>query len=273
LNRERDSKKGGIIMKKMAVLLGSILMAAAFPLSSMAADVNVNVQVGQPEPAPAPVEVTAEAPPPLEVQNPEMVVVPSGNSYVYMVPNVYGVYFHNGFWFRHYNGIWFRSAVYNSGWVAVRPAIVPGVVIGVYPEYAMYLPAGYFRIGWGDFHSHWRGWGYNHWHRNGWFQHEMRARAERHRHIERQRSSWARGEGHRPAGYNHKGVHKAGPSGIHKTGPAGTHKVGPAGTHKVGPAGTHKVGPAGTHKVGPAGTHKVGPAGTNKGTAHGNIKG
>jgi hypothetical protein len=141
-------------------------------------------------------------PSPLEGQNPEMVVVPSGNSYVYMVPNTYGVYFHNGFWFRYYNGVWFRSTVYNSGWVVVRPALVPRVVIGVYPEYAMYLPAGYFRIGWGDFRSHWRGWGYGHWNRQPWFKHEMRSRAERHRYIDSQRNDWSRGQGHGPAGYH-----------------------------------------------------------------------
>jgi hypothetical protein len=209
-------------MKRMALVLVGILMAAAVPAASMAADVNVNVQVA------------AEAPPPLEAQNPEMVVVPSGNSYVYMVPNTYGVYFHNGFWFRYYNGVWFRSAVYNSGWAVVRPALVPRVVVGVYPEYAMYLPAGYFRIGWGDFHSHWRGWGPGYWHSRPWFKQEMRARAERHRHIERQRSDWGRGHGSAPHGYHvknagpHGGVHKGGTKGssVHKAGPheKGFHK-------------------------------------------------
>jgi hypothetical protein len=198
-------------MKKIAAVLAGILLAASVPAASMAGEVNVNVSVGQPAVAPA-----AGMPPPLEVQNPEMVVVPSGNSYVYMVPNVYGVYFHNGFWFRYYNGVWFRSTAYNSGWVVVRPALVPRVVIGVYPEYAMYLPAGYFRIGWGDFRAHWRGWGYGHWHGQPWFKHEMRARGERHRHIERQRNDWARGQGHRPAGYHARPAgHKAGPHNEH----------------------------------------------------------
>ena len=77
-------------MKKFTLVLVGVLMAAAIPAISTAADVNVNVQMAQAGP------VAAEAPPPLEVQNPEMVVVPSGDSYVYMVPNTYGVYFHNG---------------------------------------------------------------------------------------------------------------------------------------------------------------------------------
>jgi hypothetical protein len=202
-------------MKKMAAVLMGIVMAAAIPAASMAGEVNVNVQVAPPAVAPAP-EPAAEMPPPLEAQNPEMVVVPSGNSYVYMVPNVYGVYFHNGYWFRYYNGVWFRSTVYNSGWVVVRPALVPRVVIGVYPEYAMYLPAGYFRIGWGDFRAHWRGWGYGHWHGQPWFKSEMRARAERHRHIERQRHDWARGQGNRPHGYHQGPVgHKSAPHNEH----------------------------------------------------------
>ena len=200
-------------MKKCVLVLVGVLMAAAIPAIGTAADVNVNVQMAQAEP------VAAEAPPPLEAQNPEMVVVPSGNSYVYMVPNTYGVYFHNGYWFRYYNGMWFRSSVYNRGWVGVRPALVPGVVLGVYPEYAMYLPAGYFRVGWGDFYSHWRGWGPRYWNNRPWFRSELRARAERRQHIERQRSDWGRGHGNAPHGYRgrpagpHGNEHKGSPKG------------------------------------------------------------
>jgi hypothetical protein len=201
-------------MKRLALGLVSAAIAAAIPATSLAAEVNVNSVPAPPSPAVVVEPAAPEAaPPPLEVQNPEMVVVPSGNSYVYMVPNTYGVYFHNGFWFRYYNGVWFRSTVYNSGWVVVRPALVPRVVIGVYPEYAMYLPTGYFRIGWGDFYGHWRGWGRSHyWHNQPWFKREMRAdiRRDRMRHIDRQRGSWARGEGQRPAGFHNR---PAGPHG------------------------------------------------------------
>src|SRR5664279_2111420 len=50
----------------------------------------------------ADLNVSAEVPPPpLQLAAPpEMVVVPSGNSYVYMVPNLAGVYFYQGAWFR-----------------------------------------------------------------------------------------------------------------------------------------------------------------------------
>jgi len=250
-------------MKRLALGLVGIAMAAVIPAKNVAADVNVSVTVPAPAvavAAPAPVVV----PPPLEVQTPEMVVVPSGSAYVYMVPNVYGVYFYNGFWFRYYNGIWFRSAVYNSGWVVVRPALVPRVVIGVYPEYAMYLPVGYYRIGWGDFHHHWRDWGHNHhWHHQPWFKREMRrdVRLDRQRHIQRDRNTWHRDPGKRPAGYQPKAVApKPKSSGVKKTGPGAVKKTGP-GAHKVAPSGVHKTGPGGTRKAGPGGAHKVGPGG------------
>jgi hypothetical protein len=222
-------------MKRLVLGLVSAAIAAAIPAASMAAHVDINVGIPVPPPpavvveapAPAPpVEAVQEAPPPLEVQNPEMVVVPSGDSYVYMVPNVYGVYFTNGFWYRYYNGLWFRSTVYNSGWVMVGPRYVPSVVIGVYPEYALYLPAGYFRIGWGDFHHHWRSWGPRHWHGHAWFKNERRFHRDRLRHIDRQRSTWHKNPHAMPKGYHHKSlgpVHKTAPKTMHKTAPATKH--------------------------------------------------
>jgi hypothetical protein len=264
-------------MKRLALGLVSAAILAAIPAVIAAQEINVGVSVPLPS-----VSVAVEAPPPLEVQEPEMVVVPSGNDYIYMVPNTYGLYFHNGFWFRYYNGAWFRSAAYNSGWVSIGPRYVPAAVIGVYPEYAMFLPRGYYRIGWGDFHHHWRDWGHSHhWHGQPWYKNEIRYGRDRNRHIERERQKWQRGEGKSPHGF---ATHKAGPApkgGVHKAGPApkgGVHKAGPApkgGVHKAGPApkgSAHKAGPApkgGVHKAGPApkgGAHKAGPA--PKGNAH-----
>jgi hypothetical protein len=242
-------------MRRLALGLVSAAIAAAIPVAGMAADVNVQVSVPAPPPPAVAVEAPAPeaAPPPLEVQNPEMVVVPSGNSYVYMVPNVYGVYFTNGFWYRYYNGIWFRSNVYNGGWVMVRPALVPRVVIGVYPEYAMYLPAGYFRIGWGDFHSHWRSWGPRHWQGQRWFSNERRFHNDRIRHIQRERANWHSGHAKGPHGYKAVGskgsIHKTGPKNIHKTGP-NVHKSGP-NVHKSGTKTIHKTGPSGVNKTAP----------------------
>jgi hypothetical protein len=134
-------------------------------------------------------EVTVEAPPVLDVQDPELVVVPSGDAYVYMMPSVAGVYFYDGFWYRYYGGAWFRAGIYNGPWVGI--AVAPPLVVAIDPFYPFYLPAGYFRIGWGDFHHHWRDWGHNHhWHHNPHFRHEMRrdVRNSRMRQIRSDRS-------------------------------------------------------------------------------------
>ena len=64
-------------------------------------------------------------PQPLAIQDPELVVVPSGEEQVYMVPNMVGVYFYGGYWYRYHHGVWFRSNVYNGSWRFVQPAIVP----------------------------------------------------------------------------------------------------------------------------------------------------
>jgi hypothetical protein len=115
-----------------------------------------------------------EVPPPIDIAEPELVVVPSGNEYVYMVPNVAGVYFYGGGWYRYYGGSWFSASVWGGPWVGI--GVAPGVVVGIDPFYPFYLPAGYFRIGWGDFHSHWRSWGHDHhWHNNAHFKREMRS--------------------------------------------------------------------------------------------------
>jgi hypothetical protein len=197
-------------MKKLFVL--SLFCLFAY---SVTAGCVATVSVPPPEPvvmveAPAPAvagEVAIAAPPALEIQEPELVVVPSGDAYVYMVPNVYGVYFYDGLWYRNYNGFWFRSNVYNGAWIGVNAAIVPGFVIGVAPEYAMVLPVGYYHIPYGVFYSGWRGWGNSHhWHGQSWYKNEMRpdVRRDRLSHIDRQRGSWTRGEGRRPAGFSQR---------------------------------------------------------------------
>jgi hypothetical protein len=123
-------------------------------------------------PAPA-VEVAVEAPPPIAIAEPEMVVVPSGNEYVYMVPNVAGVYFYGGGWYRYYGGAWFGATVWGGPWVGI--AVAPPIVVAIDPFFPFYLPVGYFHIGWGDFHSHWRSWGHDrHWHNHPQFRNEMR---------------------------------------------------------------------------------------------------
>jgi hypothetical protein len=224
-----DTKKEDSKMKKLTLGLISAAIAAVIPAASMAAHVDVNIALPLP---PAPV-VTVEAaapevvpPAPLQFQTaPEMVVVPSGNAYVYMVPNVYGVYFYEGSWFRYHNGFWFRSAAWNGYWAPVQVGIVPGVIIGLSPEYAMYLPVGYYRIPFAHFHMHWRTWGHNHhWHGHHWFKHQMK-----HHH-----------------GF-HKGIHKGGHNGIHKNGHGGK-KLAPGSIHKTNNSGLHKIHNGGIHK-------------------------
>jgi hypothetical protein len=225
-------KKGGLKMKKLALGLISAAIAAAFPVAGMAAHVDVNVSLPLP---PAPV-VTVEAaapevvpPAPLQLQTaPEMVVVPSGNAYVYMVPNVYGVYFYEGAWFRYHNGFWFRSGAWNGIWAPVQIGIVPGVIIGLAPDYALRLPVGYYRIPFGHFHTHWRSWGHSHhWHGHSWFKHQMKS--------------------------HHGGLHKGGHGGIHKT-PHGGQKVMPGHLNK-NLQGGKKIAP-GMHKAQMNGIHK-----------------
>jgi hypothetical protein len=176
-----------------------------------------------------------EAPPPIDIAEPEMVVVPSGNEYVYMVPNVAGVYFYGGSWYRYYGGGWYSATVWGGPWVGI--GVAPGVVVAIDPFYPFYLPVGYFRIGWWDFHNHWRGWGSGHyWHSRPWFKHEMRADVRSHR-MSQIRSDRSRG-------IDRSKVGRTGSSGgVSKTGTVGkTGKVGKTGT--VGKTG--KIGKTGT---------------------------
>jgi len=102
------------------------------------------------------------APPPLEVKGPpDVVVVPSEqypNQYVYMVPNMQGVYVYQGLWYRNYGGVWFSSPAYNGMWSPIGVAIVPPVIVSVPVEYALYLPPHYHRIPYGYYYGHWREW-------------------------------------------------------------------------------------------------------------------
>ena len=134
------------------------------------------------------------APPPLEVNGaPDLVVVPSErypNQYVYMVPNMEGVYVNQGIWYRQYNGFWFSSPMYNGVWTPVGVAIMPPVIMSVPVEYALYLPPDYHRIHYGEYHSHWRSWeGGRHWDHERWYQNERRSgvREARMRSIEHHR--------------------------------------------------------------------------------------
>jgi hypothetical protein len=124
-------------------------------------------------PASVSVEVNVVAPAQLEIQEPDMVVVPSGDTYIYMIPTIVGVYFYDGYWYRYHEGAWFSASVYNGAWVGIAAA--PAVVVAIDPYYPFYLPAGYHKIGYADFHAHWQNWNHNHhWHNQAWFKHEMK---------------------------------------------------------------------------------------------------
>ncbi len=124
------------------------------------------------------------APPPIvanelsshqDAAGPDIVVVPSGETYVYMLPNTTGVYFYGGYWYRYYEGYWFRSPNYARNWGIISPVVVPRVVVNVPPEYPRYLPPAYYRIHYGDFHQHWQAWDRDReWHKRDWFKAEMR---------------------------------------------------------------------------------------------------
>jgi hypothetical protein len=165
------------------------------PAGQAGTTVNVNVAAptGQQVPAAMPADQAMPAeelipegdptpPPPLAIQEPELVVVPSGEAQVYMVPNMVGVYFYGGYWYRHHHGVWFRTDVYNGAWVYVRPTYVPRFIIGIPPTYAFFLPRDYHRIHYREFHSNWRTWDRDrHWHRESWFQHEKKTDIRRDR--------------------------------------------------------------------------------------------
>src|SRR5437868_11330156 len=134
-------------------------------------------------------------PPPIRFSGPpDVVVVPSGNSYVYMVPNRTGMYFFDGYWWRFYDGYWFRSDIYNGPWEYVDYYAVPQMVVAVPPDYPRYLPAGYHRIQYYDLHRNWRSWDSGqYWHRHDWYRHEMRDEIRRDRYVRYERahgSAW-----------------------------------------------------------------------------------
>ncbi len=121
------------------------------------------------------VDALVPAPPALRfAAPPAMVVVPSGQSSVYMAANMTGVYFYDGVWYRNYNGYWYRASRYNGRWSPVRVEMIPSVVVVVPPEYPRHLPTGYHRIRYSEFDRGWKSWGRDpdHWRRQEWFKRE-----------------------------------------------------------------------------------------------------
>lgn len=178
-------------------LLVILILTAAFGFTTQVAQagVNVDIQAHVGPGAPPPPPVVHAAPPPLEMTAPpDVVVVPSEqypNQYVYMVPEMEGVYFYQGAWYRSYNGTWYTAPAYNAIWTPIEVAIVPPVIVSVPREYVLFLPNGYYRIHYADYHEHWKAWERERrWEKQNWYRNELRAevRQERMAHIEARRA-------------------------------------------------------------------------------------
>lgn len=157
-------------MKKIVLLMVSLFFVLSVTHVSAGVDVGISIDV----------------PPPLEFEEqPDVVVVPSGSAYVYMVPDTPGLYFYNNYWYRFYDDHWYRSSIYNGSWVYIQTHRVPRFVMDVPPDYYLNLPPGYNRIHYGDLHRNWRTWERGrHWNRYDWYKREYREHQRR------------RGEGH-----------------------------------------------------------------------------
>lgn len=223
-------------MKKLLFGTVFLLVASVLPVTAMA-DVQVGISIG--------------VPPPLPFGAPsELVVVPSGPNYVYMVPGTLGLYFYGGYWYRFHGGHWFRAVTFNDPWVPVQIGLVPDPVVVVPHDYILNMPPGYHRIGYHDFHRNWRDWERRrHWHGQNWY----RDHSRRH---------WAGQTFHRPPpGHpGHRGPYGkpvvGGPRGPHGK-PGGPGYGGPPGK----PGGHGPYGRPGGPRVGGPQGRPGGPGG------------
>jgi hypothetical protein len=266
-------------MKRSIIFLSLLFLLVSVPFIC-SAEVNVNVQVGAPAAEPAQagyVEVPPEEfipegnptpPPTLAVQNPELVVVPSGNASVYMVPNMAGVYFYGGTWYRFHHGVWFRAGLYSEPWVMINTPLVPSFVVGISPAYALYLPPSYHRIHYGEFHSHWRTWDRERrWERESWYRNERRAeiREARERRAHERMATERRERAERikadKVGYKDR---MRDPGKYNK--PIPSKQAGTTVTHKpVGPQKPGQQGQTGTFKPGQQGQQGINKPGQQGG--------
>jgi hypothetical protein len=127
--------------------------------------------------------VNGDVPQPLYFASPpDVVVVPSGEISIYMLPDIAGVYFYEGRWYRNYGGLWYQASSYNEVWVPVRVGSVPLVIRSVPPEYPLYLPSGYQRQHYREFHDRWRSWDRErYWQKQDWYRRESQAEVRRER--------------------------------------------------------------------------------------------
>jgi hypothetical protein len=175
-------------MKKIIFLMVSLLSVIYTPL--VGAEVDVNISIGIP-------------PPLIFAEPPDVVVVPSGTAYVYMVPGRPGLYFYNSFWYRFYGGHWYWAHTYNGRWSYIETHLVPRYIIDVPPDYYRHLPPRYHRIHFGDLDRHWYRWDKSrHWDRYDWYMSEYRE------HERRRHAGDLHREGHKPPPRNQRDLKK-----------------------------------------------------------------
>jgi hypothetical protein len=180
-------RKEAQLMKHLVSLMVSLFFVFGMPAINASADVNVNIGINAP-----PVEFAAP---------PDVVVVPSGTSYVYMAPETPGIYFYDGFWYRFYQDRWFRATIYSGPWTYVSTSLIPVVVVDIPPDYVRYLPPGYHRIHYRNLNNHWREWRRDrYWNRYDWYRREVRESEKRHREGYKP----PRGEHYKPRGGEYK---------------------------------------------------------------------
>ncbi len=100
-------------MRKVVALIVSLMLLFAFAIGCKPAE-TPKPETPAETPAPVP-ETTAEVPAPeTPAGPPDVVVVPSGTSYVYMVPDTIGLYFYHGYWYLFHKRHWYRSTMYSG---------------------------------------------------------------------------------------------------------------------------------------------------------------
>lgn len=168
------------------LIFGTMLfMAFIIHPALVSADLQVSIGIGVPPPLPFAVP-------------PEVVVVPSGIGYVYMVPGIVGLYFYQGYWYRYHGGYWYRAVSFSDPWAPVAIALVPAPVVVIPPDYILDMPPAYYRIRYDAFHRSWRDWDRGrYWHGQPWYR-------------EHERRHWAGQEFHRlPPGHpGHRGPYE-----------------------------------------------------------------
>jgi hypothetical protein len=277
------------MLKQFILILSVLMLLACVPVTAFAFNINIDIPIlddilGKPKP---PEEVAEQAqpaeqmppqeqyaqddqqraqqeypaeefipegdptpPPPLAVQNPDLVVVPSGEAQVYMVPDQVGVYFYGGSWYRFHHGVWFAATDYNAPWEIVQTPDVPSFVVGISPAYALYLPPTYYRIHYNDFRGSWRSWDREHrWGKERWYQNERRAEVRQGRErMARERMAKDRQIRERRIKERGHSAQKPGQSGVRKPGQFDQKKTGQQGPQKPGQFDQRKSGQAGPQK-------------------------